>query len=276
MELIPLSPALGVEIAGLDLSLAFDEGTAAALRDAYRDHRLLLLRGQALDQAAQVRFATLFGPVSHRGAYMKEADASHVSNARPDGILGSGVLHFHSDHTFFRHPLKAICLHALEVPSAGGDTLFADVLAAYDHLPAVLKARIADLSSLQLFDYSGDYNRRTLEKDAPADAPRCWHAMVREDADSGRRLLFAHMHTTAAISGLSDDEADALMEELAGFVADPAIGYRHVWRPGDVLLWNNIALQHARTDFDPREKRTLRRVPIAVSEAEAREETAQA
>ena len=276
MQLTPLSPALGVEITGLDLSLAFDEATAAALRDAWRDHRLLLLRGQALDQAAQVRFATLFGPVSHRGAYMKEADASHVSNARPDGILGSGVLHFHSDHTFFRHPLKAICLHAIEVPASGGDTLFADAAAAWDNLPAALKARIAGLSSLQLFDYTGDYNRRTLAKDAPADAPRCWHAMVREDGDSGRRLLFAHMHTTAAISGLSDDEADALMEELAEYIADPAIGYRHVWRPGDVLLWNNIALQHARTDFDPREKRTLRRVPIAVSEAEAREETAQA
>ena len=276
MKLLPLSPAFGVEVTGLDLARPFGEDTAAMLRRAYGEHRLLLLRDQDLDQAAQLRFATLFGPVSHRGAFMKEADASHVSNARPDGILGSGVLHFHSDHTFFRHPLKAICLHALEVPSAGGDTLFADVLAAYDHLPAALKARIADLSSLQLFDYSGDYNRRTLEKDAPADAPRCWHPLVREEPESGRKALFAHMHTTAAISGLTDAEADALMEALAAFVADPAIGYRHVWRAGDVLLWNNIALQHARTDFDPREKRTLRRVPIAISEAEAREETAQA
>ena len=276
MELRPLSPALGVEVVGVDLVRPFDPETADALRRAYGAHRLLLLRGQELDQAAQVRFANLFGPVSHRGAFMKEVDASHVSNARPDGILGSGVLHFHSDHTFFRHPLKASCLHAIEAPSAGGDTLFADSHAAYEHLPATLKARIADLSSLQLFDYSGDYNRRTLARDAPADAPRCWHPLVREDPDSGATVLFAHMHTTAAISGLTDAEADALMEELAGYIADPAIGYRHVWRPGDVLLWNNIALQHARTDFDAREKRTLRRVPIAVSEAEAREETAQA
>lgn len=276
MELRPLAPEFGVEIAGLDLARPLADGTAQALRRAFADHRLLLLRDQALDQAAQVCFATLFGPVSHRGAFMKEVDASHVSNARPDGILGSGVLHFHSDHTFFRHPLKAICLHAIEVPSSGGDTLFADVLAAWDRLPATLKARIADLSSLQLFDYTGDYNRRTLARDAPADAPRCWHPLVRVDPDSGRNVLFAHAHTTAAISGLGDDEADALMEELAGYIADPAIGYRHVWRTGDVLLWNNIALQHARTDFDPREKRTLRRVPIAVSQAEAREETAQA
>lgn len=276
MDVQALAPGFGVEISGLDLSRPFGEETAHALRAAFADHRLLLLRGQRLDQAAQVRFATLFGPVSHRGAFMKEVDASHVSNARPDGILGSGVLHFHSDHTFFRHPLKAICLHAIEVPSRGGDTLFSDVLAAWDNLSDALKARIENLSSLQLFDYTGDYNRRTLERDAPADAPRCWHPLVRTDPDSGRKVLFAHMHTTASISGLGDDEAEALMEELAAVIADPAIGYRHVWKPGDLLLWNNIALQHARTDFDPAERRTLRRVPIAVSEAEAREATAQA
>lgn len=276
MELTALSPALGVEIGGLDLAKPFDASAAAALREAFARHHLLLLRGQRLDETDQVRFARLFGPVSHRGAYMRQVDASHVSNAREDGILGSGVLHFHSDHTFFRHPLKAICLYAIEVPKSGGDTLFANVMDAYDNLPGALKRRIEDLVSLQLFDYSGDYNRRTLERDAPADAPRCRHRLVRVDPVSGRKLLFLHLHTTARIDGLSDEEADALMAELAGYIADPAIGYRHVWRPGDVLVWNNITLQHARTDFDPAERRTLRRVPIAVSEAEAREETAEA
>lgn len=274
MDIIPLSPALGVEIVGLDLARGIDGATGDGLRAAWQRHHLLVLRGQTLDQAAQVRFANLIGPVSHRGAYMKEVDASHVSNVRPDGILGSGVLHFHSDHTFFRHPLRAICLHALEVPASGGDTLFANAMLAFDNLPAALQARIAGLRSLQLFDYRGDYNRRTLERDAPADAPRCWHPLVLEHG--GRKVLFLHMHTTARIDGLTDGEADALMDELHGYIADPVIGYRHVWRPGDVLLWNNIALQHARTDFDPTQRRTLRRVPIAVSETEAREETAQA
>ena len=276
MKLKPLSPALGVEIEGLDLARPLEAATVAALREAWVAHHLLLLRGQQIDQAAQVRFATLFGPVSHRGAYMKEVDASFVSNARADGILGSGVLHFHSDHTFFRHPLKAICLNALEVPSSGGDTLFANAMMAHANLPEALKRRIAGLSSLQLFDYRGDYNRRTLEKDAPPEAPRCWHPLVMAEPASGRPVLFLHMHTTARIDGLTDAEADDLMAELERYIADPAIGYRHAWRPGDVLLWNNIALQHARTDFDPAERRTLRRVPIAVSEAEAREETAAA
>ena len=105
-----LSPALGVEISGVDLSQPLDAHTSALLRLAFTEHHLLLLRDQKLDDAAQIGFATLFGPISHRGAFMKQRDFTHVSNVREDGILGGGVLHFHSDHTFFRHPLKAICL----------------------------------------------------------------------------------------------------------------------------------------------------------------------
>jgi len=271
----PLSDALGVEITGLDLAAPIDETTADDLRAAFAEHHLLLLRGQQVDEAQQIRFATLFGPISHRGAFMKSRDFTHVSNVREDGILGGGVLLFHSDHTFFRHPLKAICLHALEVPTTGGETLFSNVAMAYDNLPDALKETVGRHSSLQLFDYTGDYNRRTLAKDAPADAPRCWHPLTLTD-DAGRTVLFAHAHTTAAIDRMDDETMDALVDDLVGYIADPAIGYRHTWRPGDVLIWNNITLQHARTDFPAGEARTLRRVPIAVSEAEARDETATA
>ncbi|MBT5433223.1 MAG: TauD/TfdA family dioxygenase, partial [Rhodospirillaceae bacterium] len=227
------------------------------------------------DEAAQMRFATLFGPISHRGVFMKTRDFTHVSNAREDGILGGGVLDFHSDHTFFRHPLRAICLYAIEVPGSGGETLFSNAAMAWANLPADLKARIQGRRSLQLFDYNGDYNRRCLERDAAADAPRCWHPLMLHDK-AGGTVLFVHPLTTAAIDDLSEPETDALIDELAGYIADPTIGYRHTWRPGDVLIWNNMALQHARTDFDPSERRTLRRMPIAVSEAEARDETATA
>ncbi len=269
----PLTPHLGAEVAGIDLGLPIDDGAATMLREAFGCHHLLLLRGQEIDEAAQIRFATLFGPVSHRGAYMKRRDYAHVSNTLEDGILGNGVLHFHSDHTFFRHPLKAICLFAIEIPASGGDTLFSNAAAAWTGLPVHLKERITGLRSLQLFDYHGDYNRRVLERDASPDAPRCRHPLMLQD-DAGRTVLFVHAHTTAAIDGLSDAETDDLINELTGYIADPAIGYRHVWRRGDVIVWNNITLQHARTDFDPGQHRTLRRVPIAVSEAEAEDTTA--
>lgn len=272
----PLTKALGVEVRGLDLAQPITPSDADLLREAWGRHHLLLVRDQHLSEAEQVAFATLFGPVSHRGAYMKDRMATHVSNVRPDGILGGGVLHFHSDHTFFARPLKAICLHAIEVPEAGGDTLFANAILAHRNLPEALRRRVEGLTSVQLFDYTGDYNRRTLLEDAPADAPRCDHPLVKVDEASGEKVLFIHEHTTAAIHGLKHEEVDALVGDLMTYLGDPAIGYRHNWAPGDVLIWNNMTLQHARTDFDPTARRTLRRVPIAVSEAEARDETATA
>lgn len=276
LEIVPLSEALGVEVRGVDLAQPISRETAEALVDAWSEHHLLLLRGQAIDEAQQVAFAELFGPVSHRGAYMKDRMASHVSNTRPDGILGGGVLHFHSDHTFFAKPLKAVCLYGIEVPATGGETLFANAIQAYRNLPDDLKRQIEGLTSVQLFDYAGDYNRRLLLEDAPDDAPRCDHPLVKRDEASGEPVLFAHDLTTAAIHGLNHDETDQLLADLMVYLGDPAIGYRHTWRPGDVVVWNNITLQHARTDFDPAERRTLRRVPIAVSDAEAWDETATA
>ncbi len=276
ITLKPLADALGVVVEGLDLAQPIALETAEQLRDAWAKHHLLLLRGQDIDEEQQVAFATLFGPISHRGAYMKDRQASHVSNVRADGILGGGVLHFHSDHTFFARPLKAICLYAIDVPSSGGETLFANAILAYGNLPDDMKARIAGLSSVQLFDYTGDYNRRTLLEDAPADAPRCDHPLVKTDEATGEKLLFLHEHTTAAIPGLDHDGVDALFADLMPYLNDPDIGYRHTWSPGDVLLWNNMTLQHARTDFDQSQARTIRRVPIAVSDAEAHDATATA
>ncbi len=274
ITLTPLADALGVALEGLDLARPIAPEMADRLRAAWAEHHLLLLRGQDITEEQQVAFATLFGPVSHRGVYMKDRQATHVSNVRPDGILGGGVLHFHSDHTFFARPLKAICLYAIDVPSSGGDTLFANAIMAYQNLPQDLKARIDGLTSVQLFDYTGDYNRRTLLDEAPTDAPRCDHPLVKTDEVSGENVLFIHEHTTAAIHGLDNEAVDALLADLMPYLNDPAIGYRHTWSPGDVLLWNNMTLQHARTDFDQSQARTLRRVPIAVSEAEANDATA--
>src|SRR5690349_12790827 len=106
LEIRPVSPALGVEILNLDLAQPVREETAAELRALYARHHLLLLRGQAIEAEAQVRFAEVIGPISHRAPSMRNTSTAFVSNARPDGILGDGELYFHSDNTFFEHPLK--------------------------------------------------------------------------------------------------------------------------------------------------------------------------
>lgn len=270
LETRPVSPALGVEILNLDLSQPFSAATADALRALYRRHHLLLLRGQTIDEDAQLRFAEVFGPISRRSPAMQKAKAAYVSNSRPDGILGQGELYFHSDNTFFVHPLKAIGLYGIEIPPTGGDTLFANCAAVYDALPAPLKARLDGLASYQLFDYDGDYAKRSVEEGSPADCARAIHPLVWTDPDTDRRVLFLSEHTTVRILGLPIPEGEALIAELRQRIADPALGYRHRWQAGDMLLWDNVILQHAREPFDTSYRRTLRRTPIGDPDGDRR------
>lgn len=272
LETRPLSPALGVEILGLDLAKPFDDAVAAELRRLYREHHLLLLRGQTLDEPAQVRFAELVGPVSHRSPSMRARNSALVSNVEPEGILGDGRLYFHHDNTFYDHPLRALSLYAIELPSRGGDTVFANCAMVYEALPDALRARIDGLSSYQMFDFSGgfDYNRRSRDEDASPDAIRAVHPLVWQDPDSARRVVFMSEHTTIRLNEVDDAEGEAIVAELARWIAEPRFGYRHRWRLGDVILWDNIVLQHARDPFDKRERRTLRRVPIAETDGARR------
>ena len=262
LETRPLSPALGVEITGVDLSQPIRPEVAGELRDLYGRHHLLLLRGQRIDEDDQLRFAELVGPISRRSPAMQKAKAAYVSNSRADGILGQGELYFHSDNTFFVHPLKAIGLYGIEIPPTGGDTLFANCAAVYAALPEALRRRLDGLSSYQLFDYDGDYAKRSVEEGTPANAPRAIHPLVWTDPDSGTRALFLSEHTTVRINEIPIAEGEALIAELRGWIADPRFGYRHRWQAGDMLLWDNIILQHAREPFDTSYRRTLRRTPV--------------
>ena len=268
----PLSPALGVEVLDLDLSRPFDARVADELRALYRAHHLILLRGQQIDEAAQVRFSEIVGPVSHRSPSMRTRNSALVSNVEPEGILGDGKLYFHHDNTFYQHPLRALSLYALELPSSGGDTLFSNCAMVHDALPQSLRDRIAGLSSYQMFDFSGgfDYNQRSRDEDASPQAIRAIHPLVWSEPEGGRKVVFMSEHTTVRLNEVDDAEGEAIVAELASWIADPRFGYRHRWRLGDVILWDNIILQHAREPFDKRERRTLRRIPIAETEGARR------
>lgn len=268
----PLSPALGVEILDLDLSRPFDDATRAELLELYRRHHLLLLRDQKIDEAAQVRFSEIVGPISHRSPSMRTRNSALVSNAEPEGILGDGKLYFHHDNTFYEHPLRALGLYAIEIPTEGGDTLFSNCAMVHDALPEALRARIETLSSYQMFDFgaSFDYNRRSRDEDATPDAIRAIHPLVWTDPDTSRKVVFMSEHTTVRLLGVDAAEGEAIVAELARWIADPRFGYRHRWRVGDMILWDNMTLQHARESFDKRQRRTLRRTPIAETDGARR------
>lgn len=264
MEIRTLSTPLGAEIVGVDLRKKVDAATLARLKEAFTQYHLLLFRNQDITEDQQADFSTKFGPLSHQGDNMNHGGkVMFISNTRDDGALPNGELLFHSDHCFYEHPLKALTLYAMEVPSKGGETIFLNAQKAYDELPAALKARIEGLHAEHGFDYgykSGD--RRLHADDLPETAKRATHPLAWPHPETGRKILLANQLMTYRIQELDEAQSEALLTELFEQLGRPELQYKHKWELGDYIIWDNRVLQHARTNFDPAEKRTLRRVPI--------------
>ena len=261
----PLSAALGAEIIGVDLSKDVDEQTCAQLRDAWHRHLVILLRDQELSEEDEVRFAERFGPpaVIHTKQFVRNHPAVMlISNIREDGkpigALPDGEMHFHTDQCHQAIPAKATMLYAIEVPSRGGNTLFANAYTAYETLPESIKHRIAGRRALNA--YTTDTTLRSSNYDDAKSS--CWHPVVRTHPATGRKALYVNRLMTREIEGLPRKESDALLEKLFVHQEQPKFIYEHVWRPGDILMWDNRCTLHARTDFSAGERRLLRRVAI--------------
>ncbi|HEY6255378.1 MAG TPA: TauD/TfdA family dioxygenase [Xanthobacteraceae bacterium] len=261
-----LSPALGAKISGVDLRHPIDEALKHKLLDAWHQHLVILLRDQTLDEDAQVRFAETFGPpakvTSGRTFSVKHPSVMLISNIRQDGkpigALPDGEMAFHTDQCHQEVPAKATVLYAIEVPPHGGNTLFANAYMAYATLPAEIKQRIAGRRALNAYDK--DSTQRTARYDNAASS--CWHPVVRTHPATGRKALYINRLMTREIEGLPRQESDAILEKLFDHQEQAQFVYEHVWRPGDILMWDNRCTLHARTDFPAGERRLLRRVTI--------------
>jgi alpha-ketoglutarate-dependent taurine dioxygenase len=263
----PLSPALGAEIVGVDLAQEIDDRTFAQIRDAWHEHLVILLRDQELSEDDQVRFAEKFGPpaVIHTKQFVRNHPAVMlISNIREDGkpigALPDGEMHFHTDQCHQERPAMASMLYAIEVPRAGGNTLFANGYNAYETLPDALKLRIAGRKALNAYDYDTAATKRGT--DLADGVPSCVHPVVRTHPATGRKALYVNRLMTVRIEGLPADESDALLDTLFAHQERRDFVYEHVWRPGDLLMWDNRCTLHARTDFSPDERRLMRRVTI--------------
>jgi taurine dioxygenase len=261
-----LSPALGAEILGVDLRDPIDDALKEQFLEAWHQHLVILLRKQILDEDAQVRFAETFGAPSRissgRTFSAKHPSVMLISNIRQDGkpigALPDGEMHFHTDQCHQEIPAKATMLYAIEVPSAGGNTLFANAYAAYATLPQDIKQRIASRRALNAYDK--DSTLRTSSYDNAGSS--YWHPVVRTHPATGRKALYVNRLMTREIEGLPRDESDAILQKLFDHQEQPKFVYEHVWRPGDILMWDNRCTLHARTDFSAGERRLLRRVTI--------------
>ena len=263
----PLAPAIGAEIIGVDLSQPISDETFARILDIWHQNLVILLRDQHLTEDDQVRFGERFGPpaVSHTRRYTtKNPAVMLISNIRENGqligALPDGEMSFHTDQCHQERPAMASMLYSLEVPSKGGNTLFANGYRAYETLPASIKQRIEGRKALNAYDYENASTRRgTKLRDG---IPSCWHPMVRTHPDTGRKALYVNRLMTVAIEGMSDAEGEELLEALFEHQEQPQFIYEHVWRPHDLLLWDNRCALHARTDFSADERRLMRRLTI--------------
>jgi taurine dioxygenase len=227
---------------------------------------VILLRNQTLDEDTQVRFAETFGPpakvTSDRTFSVKHPSVMLISNIREDGkpigALPDGEMHFHTDQCHQATPAKATMLYAIEIPSKGGDTLFSNAYAAYETLPEDIKQRIAGRRALNA--YTADTTLRTANYDDARSS--CWHPVVRTHPATGRKALYVNRLMTREIEGLPREESEAILQKLFDHLEQPRFIYQHVWRPGDILMWDNRCTLHARTDFSAGERRLLRRVTI--------------
>lgn len=267
IDVIPLTGRIGAEVRGLDLRQEIDAATARALYKAWLDHQVLVVRDQHLTAEDQKRFTCLFGEIQPPRSRPGQRDPNNpvmwIGNVTVDGQRGElpeGDMQFHADQCYYENPAKGAVLYALEIPSRGGNTLFSNAYLAYESLPEDLRAAVDRMQVLFLYDYEKNANRK-----APTDwagAPRYVHPAVVVHPETGRRSLLVNRLMADSIVGLPRVKSDQLIERLCQGSENPAHIYEHEWRVGDILIWDNRCTFHARTDFDPAERRVLRRMAI--------------
>jgi len=260
-----LTPTVGAVVTGLDITGTVGKLDAEVLVAAFNAHHLLLLRDVHADTAQQLQFARIFGePVTREKNRADRADVrtQFVSNARKDGILGLGEIDFHMDQLFHEQPLKALMLYGLEVPDNGGQTAFVNSLRAVESMPGSLRTRIGDLECRHAYTFAGHLADDWNIDDAQQHEMSAVHPMLHRDPRSGGYALWVNKLTTVEVVGLTPEEGEALKQEVRGHLDNPAITYTHEWRPGDLLIWDNTVLHHARRPFDGSQPRTLQRTTL--------------
>lgn len=273
LEIEPLSPVVGAAVRGIDWRAPVDDATAHAVRRAFARHAVLCFPDQKLTPDDQLRFADLFGKAD--GAYRKPPSEDFagarrrgvmlVTNIRKDGkpigFLPDGEMQFHSDGAHRDPPYRATTLYAIKIPSRGGETLFANLAAAYEALPADMKARLEGLKTRTVYLYDALTREGTDEADP--NLPSAVHPLVKVHPDTGRKSLYLSRLMTRNILGMDRAESDALLGFLFDHSEKPEFVYAHRWTPGDLVIWDNRCLNHARTDFPAEETRLLRRYTVS-------------
>jgi taurine dioxygenase len=271
-----LGPQVGAEITGVDVK-ALDEETFDAIYRAWLDCNVAVVRDQELEIGDYLAYSRRFGRIDpHPSKITRHPEVPEITLLGANKIGADGKLDmnvykrgshgWHTDGSYNEHPFKATQLYALAIPSRGGDTLFASMYAAYDALPAPLRQRLEGLKGAYV--YGGRKKATQLLAAEDRDWKPVFHPIIRTHPETGRMTFYFDPNKIVRIEGLPPAESDALIEELTAFMIQPGAQYRHQWRKGDIVIWDNRCTYHlAAGDYPPEEERIHWRVSISEREA---------
>lgn len=271
MEIERLGPQIGVQVHGADVHHLTDTDFEAIYR-AWLDGNVLVIPGQTLTIQEFMTYSRRFGHIdphpskSTRHPDIPEITLLGINKFEPDGTLNQAIYRrgaegWHTDGAYDAEPFKATQLYALAIPSNGGDTLFASGYAAYEALAERLKHRLEGVRGA--FTYGGRRKAQALLNPEDRDVPPAYHPIIRVHPETGRRSLYFDPGKILFIEGADQTESDTLIEELTRCMIQPGGEYRHKWRVGDIVIWDNRCSYHkAAGDYPPEEDRIHWRVSI--------------
>jgi alpha-ketoglutarate-dependent taurine dioxygenase len=273
LDVVPLTEHIGAEIRGIDLREGPDEATVKAIYQAWLDHLVIVFRSQKLDQQDLIRATRYFGELGtlDRPAKYHPPGFSRMlpgimlisnirENGEPIGALPDGEMMFHHDMIHKAVPSKATMLYSVEIPSRGGETLFASGYAAYETLDAAIRAPLEGRRAFHHYNYGSTQRGDARGVEAFSE---CEHPVFRTHEETGRKAVYVNRLMTVGIEGMDAGEGERLLGMLFDHAEKPEFVYTHCWRAGDVLLWDNRCSTHARNDFPADERRLMLRTTVA-------------
>jgi taurine dioxygenase len=264
-----------VEVMGVQLWETHSPETIREIRELWADRGVLVFRRQALAEAELAGFSGKFGELERvvrtDWASKNVPEVGIISNLQTSagkaaGGLGDGEVKWHSDQSYVQNPATGCALYAAEIPSEGGDTLWANLADAYAALPPRLRQAVQGRKGVSSYAKRlAGY--RAVDQATPemlAKTPDVVHDLVQKHAVTGKTSLYFDPTTTVDIVGMGHDEAQSLIADLSEFCTQQRFVYRHRWQIGDVVMWDNGFLLHRREPFDPAQRRLMKRTTVAL------------
>jgi len=277
MRIVPLTEHTGADILDVDVKTLTD-AQFDRIYQTWLDRCVLRFRDQQLNIDDLQRFSARFGPLEEMPQYSRMSEEAQrriankyvtvISNVKVDGKpiggLGNAEASWHSDMTYNPVIPTASVLLGEEIPPVGGDTHFANQFAAYEALPAALKQRLETVRIKHDAAHNsvGELRSTYAQPSSPVDAPGAVHPAVMVHPETGRKALFLGRRDWAYIPGLSLADSEALLDEIWSYAAPAQFVWTQQWRVGDVVIWDNRSALHKRDDFDPAQRRLMRRCQV--------------